>query len=650
MSRINRAVSLVLTLALLSLGLGSAVQAQTRPYRMTDRQVDVIVRNLENSADRFRGSMADWLDRSRYQNTRAEDDINAFVQNFENSIDTLRDRFNSRSSVAADVELVLRQASLINSFMMRNRLGARAEGDWRVVRANLNQLARAYNVTWNWNQPVANVGVQVPTRVNDQQVALILGRIEARADTFKSSIDRAMDRSRWDGTRAEDNINQFMADFERATDQLRQNFNSRRATNSDVENVLRRAAYIDDFMRRNRLNQRVENDWQLLRRDLDQLATTYNVAWNWNNTGIPAYGPTHTTARNQLTGTYSINLSRSDNARELADRATRNLGFRERQQVIDDLTSRLQAPDRLAIERNGLNVTVASTLAPRTNIEADGRARTEQLPNGRVSQVSARLVGEQLVIASTGYPQTDFDVTFEPINNGQQLRVTRKIWNERLGMNPVISVSHYDRTSEVAQFDLYNDTWSNTTTTTQTASGDFVIPSGTRLVAFLNGDLSTKTAREGDQFTMTVRSPAQWEGAVIEGHVSNLDRSGRVTGRSDITFNFDRVRLRDGRTFQFAGMIEGVRTPSGETVSVDNEGSVQDRDSRGSTTAQRAAIGTAVGAIIGAIAGGGKGAAIGAIIGAGAGAGSVYVQGRDDLELTNGTEFTIQASAPGSLR
>jgi hypothetical protein len=53
-----------------------------------------------------------------------------------------------------------------------------------------------------------------------------------------------------------------------------------------------------------------------------------------------------------------------------------------------------------------------------------------------------------------------------------------------------------------------------------------------------------------------------------------------------------------------------------------------------------------VGAIIGAIAGGGKGAAIGAILGAGAGAGSVYVQGREDLELMSGSEVTLRASAP----
>jgi hypothetical protein len=53
-----------------------------------------------------------------------------------------------------------------------------------------------------------------------------------------------------------------------------------------------------------------------------------------------------------------------------------------------------------------------------------------------------------------------------------------------------------------------------------------------------------------------------------------------------------------------------------------------------------------VGAIIGAIAGGGKGAAIGAVIGAGAGAGSVYVQGRNDLDLQAGTEITVRTTGP----
>jgi uncharacterized protein YcfJ len=112
-----------------------------------------------------------------------------------------------------------------------------------------------------------------------------------------------------------------------------------------------------------------------------------------------------------------------------------------------------------------------------------------------------------------------------------------------------------------------------------------------------------------------------------------------------MTLDFDTIRLRDGRTYRFAGLLETVRTPNGDVISVDNEGAVRDSDQT-NRTVTRTAIGTAVGAIIGAIAGGGKGAAIGAVVGAGAGAGSVYVQGRNDLILNSGTEISVRATGP----
>ena len=50
---------------------------------------------------------------------------------------------------------------------------------------------------------------------------------------------------------------------------------------------------------------------------------------------------------------------------------------------------------------------------------------------------------------------------------------------------------------------------------------------------------------------MTVQSPMEFRGAVIEGHVSGVGRSGRVSGRSNVTFNFDTITLRDGKTYDF---------------------------------------------------------------------------------------------------
>jgi hypothetical protein len=494
-------------------------------------------------------------------------------------------------------------------------------------------------------------------RATTQQMRQLIRRIENRTDIFRTSLEASLDRSRIDGTNAEDNINSFVADFESATNQLRERFNSRQDISADVQNVLDRAALINRFMRRNRVGGRAETEWASLRVDLNELARLYNVSWRWDDRNYPTSNypsnnypqnnyPQGGNAANRLTGTYRLDATRSDDARAIAARATSTLPYRNRQRTLDSLTARLESPTTLAIDRQGRSVTIASSRAPQFTFEANGVETTETGANGRVVRVRSTLNGDQLIVTSTGDRNTDFSVTFDPIEGGRRLRVTRRIMDINLS-SPITVVSIYDKTSEVAQLDVYNNGpgYSGTGTGTVYTTGDFVVPDGTQIVAVLNNNLTTRDTRENDRFTMTVRSPSQYDGATINGYVTGVNRSGRITGRSEMVLNFESIRLRDGRTYRFAGITETVRTTGGDTINVDNEGSVRD-DNRTSTTAQRAGIGGAVGAIIGAIAGGGKGAAIGAIIGAGAGAGSVYVQGKDDLELMSGTEVTLRASGP----
>ncbi|HSB26274.1 MAG TPA: YMGG-like glycine zipper-containing protein [Pyrinomonadaceae bacterium] len=356
-----------------------------------------------------------------------------------------------------------------------------------------------------------------------------------------------------------------------------------------------------------------------------------------------------TVQKTRLTGTYRLNPSLGDNVQALAERATQNLPESQRQTAFDNVLNTLAAADMIAIERRGTTITLMSSHAPRVSILANGVTRTETTTDGSSARVRAVLNGDQLVISSSGAGGNDFTVWFDLIDAAGRLSVTRRVYNNQLNQ-PIIAQSLYERTSDLARWDIYNapaTVATPTTTTGQVAtSGTFVVPNGTSLVGELNNQLSTKSSKNGDRFTLTVTEPSQYAGAIIDGYVNNVKRSGKLTGRSEMTFNFDTIRLKNGRTYKFAGIVENLRTPNNETVKVDNEGAVREAETRTSTTGKRTAVGTAVGAIIGAIAGGGKGAAIGAIIGAGAGAGSVYIQGRDDLELTKGTEVTLRASAP----
>jgi type IV secretion system protein VirB10 len=251
--------------------------------------------------------------------------------------------------------------------------------------------------------------------------------------------------------------------------------------------------------------------------------------------------------------------------------------------------------------------------------------------------------GDQLVVTTTGNAGNDFTVTFEPIDDGRNLRVTRSIYDDGL-RQPVTIRSFYRRSSDEAQWDLYART--GVPSSRGPTTGNFLVPGGTRVVVTLDEALSTGSARQGDRLSMTTRNPSRYDGAVIEAFVSSVNASEPLSGRADLALSFESIRLLDGRTYQFTGVIENVRMPDGEAIRVDREGTVEDENSQTEKTVQRGAIGAAVGAIIGAAAGGGKLAAIGAVIGAGGGAGTVIVEGRDQLDLPRGTELTIISSTP----
>lgn len=170
---------------------------------------------------------------------------------------------------------------------------------------------------------------------------------------------------------------------------------------------------------------------------------------------------------------------------------------------------------------------------------------------------------------------------------------------------------------------------------------DLFIPEGDQLRIRLTSPLSTKTNREGDQFTARVVSPSAYVNATIVGHIARINHSGKATGKTEMLLAFDEITLPDGRSAPFEAQVEKVY--EGATVkTVDEEGNVQ-TGSRTKDTATRGAGGAALGAIIGGIAGGGKGAAIGAVLGGAAGAGSVYVQSGKEIIFEPGTEMMIRS-------
>lgn len=270
----------------------SHAQVSGEPFRLNDKEVERIIKRIEQQSDRFRSSVDSALDKSRFNGSHREDDINAFIKDFYEQTKHLRNRFDKHQSASADVQSVLDRAARIDEFMGRNRLSSKAQDDWAALKSNLDELASAYSVSWRWDggyrpspgivAPMGTAVGGVPYRVSDREVDRVLRRVEQQSDRFRSALDSSLDKSRFNGSREEDDINRFVKEFYEETKSLRDHFEHHKSTSADVQSVLDRAARIDDFMRRNPMRKNnAMREWQQLRGNLDELAQIYSVSWQW---------------------------------------------------------------------------------------------------------------------------------------------------------------------------------------------------------------------------------------------------------------------------------------------------------------------------------------------------------------------------------
>ena len=148
----SRTVFLVLLLtaaALIAVNFSEAA-AQRRGRGANKYAIDQTIRRLETNADRFVAAINDSLDRSRLEDTNAEDRINQRARALGDATDKLRREFDRGDSLQENrpyLRNCLNIARTINATMRRRNFGGQTEGIWASVRRDLNSLARAYGLS-----------------------------------------------------------------------------------------------------------------------------------------------------------------------------------------------------------------------------------------------------------------------------------------------------------------------------------------------------------------------------------------------------------------------------------------------------------------------------------------------------------------------
>jgi len=172
------------------------------------------------------------------------------------------------------------------------------------------------------------------------------------------------------------------------------------------------------------------------------------------------------------------------------------------------------------------------------------------------------------------------------------------------------------------------------------ASESMTIPAGTILMTSLETRLNTGTNHTGDRFVATTIEPVVVDGKTViaagglmNGVLSNVQDSGRIKGRAQMTLTFQEIVDSAGKAHAIATQPIALQADSGT-----------------GGDAVKIAAGGIIGAVIGGVAGDAKDAAIGSAVGAGAGTVLVLATKGDEIELDPGQKLSVQVTSPASIR
>lgn len=180
----------------------------------------------------------------------------------------------------------------------------------------------------------------------------------------------------------------------------------------------------------------------------------------------------------------------------------------------------------------------------------------------------------------------------------------------------------------------------------------YAVTTGTLIRSRMDRTISSKTARVGDTFTVTVTEPVYSAGGVVVvpigstllGRIDLVKPAANKGRPGEIDARFVQLRLPNGTK----RAINGSLTELTGGTSVDNEGTAS-----GNKMKNRKVIfiggGGAGGAVLGAAIGGGKGALIGGILGAGGGYLGERLTKGPEAEVKSGTEFGVYLNQAISL-
>ena len=165
--------------------LASPAAAAERP---TDKDVKQLLERIDQDRDRFEDQLDGRLKDGIVRGPLGEVKVNRYLDDLQDNVDKLKERFSKDYAASAEATTVLRQGSDIQRFMAGKPADLDGASEWNRLAGSLAALADAYGTTF----PIPDR--QQARRMNDDEVRRVADAMAEDADRFKKELDSSLKR------------------------------------------------------------------------------------------------------------------------------------------------------------------------------------------------------------------------------------------------------------------------------------------------------------------------------------------------------------------------------------------------------------------------------------------------------------------------
>jgi hypothetical protein len=171
--------------AMLSLAALPAAAAD----RLTDRDVKSLVEKIDQDRDKFVDALDDNFKHTVIRNATGEVDVKRVLEDFEKSINQLKDRMKPEYSASTETAAMLRQATRIDTGL-RAQQNLKGQSEWNHLAGDLKSLAAAYGADF----PLAE-GAPV-RRIGDRELSTTIEKLGKTGEQVKKSLENDLKKDK----------------------------------------------------------------------------------------------------------------------------------------------------------------------------------------------------------------------------------------------------------------------------------------------------------------------------------------------------------------------------------------------------------------------------------------------------------------------